>query len=361
VPATLGGGTLATVDVKRAASGQSSATQRLGGALVGGAGDAIKTVGSVSSAIPGIKDTGTPRETQQTGEWMKNAGSNIQKDVDRKLSNEKGQQPAVRTKLPVYNSYLFDLNNNEYINEAQVLGKKGKKWISITTDASGKKTETEVSPTPQAIQRYNTFLQKPKPEPQRGSTNAQGKFYTGSKYEYQSAETARKHRLLPDEALGVPDKPAQPKQDISPAPPASTKTAPTKPSPPKSAIERSAQGYAVGTTKGGTKYEIRTPTRAEMDASRKAGGGEAGVKAAVAAGQPTTGPAPTQAQMSDAGAAAKAAAAASKVKKESYDAYDLVLEYLLSQGHAETIAEAHYVMMEMDAEMIGDIVESYIR
>jgi hypothetical protein len=143
--------------------------------------------------------------------------------------------------------------------------------------------------------------------------------------------------------------------------PAATSTAPTKPSPPKSAIERSAQGYAVGTTKGGTKYEIRTPTRAEMDASRKAGGGEAGVKAAVSAGQPTTGPAPTQAQMSDAGAAAKAAAAASKVKKESYDAYDLVLEYILSQGHAETIAEAHYVMMEMDAEMIGDIVESYIR
>lgn len=40
-----------------------------------------------------------------------------------------------------------------------------------------------------------------------------------------------------------------------------------------------------------------------------------------------------------------------------YDAYDLVLEYLLSQGHAETVEEAHYVMMEMDAEMIGSIVE----
>ena len=40
-----------------------------------------------------------------------------------------------------------------------------------------------------------------------------------------------------------------------------------------------------------------------------------------------------------------------------YDAYDLVLEYLLSQGHAETVAEAQYLMTEMDAEMIGDIVE----
>jgi hypothetical protein len=41
-----------------------------------------------------------------------------------------------------------------------------------------------------------------------------------------------------------------------------------------------------------------------------------------------------------------------------YDAYDVVLEYLLSQGHAETVEEAHYVMMEMDAETIGSIVEA---
>jgi hypothetical protein len=40
-----------------------------------------------------------------------------------------------------------------------------------------------------------------------------------------------------------------------------------------------------------------------------------------------------------------------------YDAYDLVLEYLLSEGHVETVEEAHYVMMEMDAEMVQDIVE----
>ena len=49
--------------------------------------------------------------------------------------------------------------------------------------------------------------------------------------------------------------------------------------------------------------------------------------------------------------------ASSKLKKEEYDAYDLVLEYLLSQGHAGTLEEANYVMLEMDAEMIGDIVE----
>lgn len=42
-----------------------------------------------------------------------------------------------------------------------------------------------------------------------------------------------------------------------------------------------------------------------------------------------------------------------KVKKE---AYDIVLDYLLSEGHAETLSEAHYVMMQMDAEYIQNIV-----
>ena len=45
---------------------------------------------------------------------------------------------------------------------------------------------------------------------------------------------------------------------------------------------------------------------------------------------------------------------------EGYDAYDLVLEYLLSQGHTDTIEEAHYVMMEMDEEIIGNIIDHYI-
>jgi len=41
-----------------------------------------------------------------------------------------------------------------------------------------------------------------------------------------------------------------------------------------------------------------------------------------------------------------------------YDAYDLVLEYLLSSEQAATIEEANYVMTEMDAETIQGIVEA---
>ena len=42
------------------------------------------------------------------------------------------------------------------------------------------------------------------------------------------------------------------------------------------------------------------------------------------------------------------------------DAYDLVLEYLFDNGHVDTVDEAHYVMMELDAEVIQDIVEEVL-
>ena len=48
---------------------------------------------------------------------------------------------------------------------------------------------------------------------------------------------------------------------------------------------------------------------------------------------------------------------AAMIAKEEYTPYDIVLEYLLSTEQAATIEEANYVMTEMDAETIQDIVE----
>ena len=39
------------------------------------------------------------------------------------------------------------------------------------------------------------------------------------------------------------------------------------------------------------------------------------------------------------------------------EAYDVVLDYLLSEGHADTVEEAHYVMMQLDSEYVQSIVE----
>ena len=38
------------------------------------------------------------------------------------------------------------------------------------------------------------------------------------------------------------------------------------------------------------------------------------------------------------------------------EAYDLVLDYVLSEGHADTVEEAHYVMTQMDEETIKAII-----
>ena len=39
------------------------------------------------------------------------------------------------------------------------------------------------------------------------------------------------------------------------------------------------------------------------------------------------------------------------------EAYDLVLDYVLSEGHADSVEEAHYVMMQMDEETIQTIIK----
>jgi hypothetical protein len=153
------------------------------------------------------------------------------------------------------------------------------------------------------------------------------------------ASAARTTPAATPTAKVAPTKPAAAPASAARTTPAATptaKVAPTKPAAPAKP--------AMGTTAGGTKFERRAATGEELRAAQAAraaakasgntkGAEEAAVKAGVAAGKSTL--------------------------KQSfeYDAYDLVLEYLLSQGHAETVAEAQYLMTEMDAEMIGDIVE----
>lgn len=132
--------------------------------------------------------------------------------------------------------------------------------------------------------------------------------------------------------------------------------------------ELEGKKFPTGKTKGGTEYEVRTPTRAEMEASKKAGGGEAGVKAAVERSNKPMGGAEGPGKIDTKSVEAdlkaqqerdkKRAEAAASTKKESYDAFDLVLEYLFETDQVETLTEATYVMMEMDSEAIQAIVES---
>ena len=126
-------------------------------------------------------------------------------------------------------------------------------------------------------------------------------------------------------------------------------------------------------TSTGTSYERRTPTSAEMAAAKKAGGGEAGIKAAVdiaksnqvAASSPTPLLKPEEPKKRESlvSQAKELKATRERIEKEGIkpikmESYDIVLEYLFSQGHVETLDEALYVMMQMDAECIHSIVEN---
>ena len=191
------------------------------------------------------------------------------------------------------------------------------------------------------------------PEPQRGSTNAQGKFYTGKQYGYQSWQTASAKRLLPSEVLGseppkaraatqptasrqaIPATTAQPQRlPVQPAPAATTQrpTQTQRPAEPK--VSPTTPAQTGDRTKDLTTWALsnksmidKVGTKAQREILTKAQAGE-------------TMPSPRPLKAS-----------------YEYDAYDLVLEYLLSQGHTDTVEEANYVMMEMDAETIGSIIE----
>ena len=85
---------------------------------------------------------------------------------------------------------------------------------------------------------------------------------------------------------------------------------------------------------------------------------------------PTQGPSTAQIDTKDVDAAIKAEQERQKKRleqqkntsmtaKESYEPYDVILNYLLSEGHADTLDEANYIMLEMDEKAIGTIIEEY--
>jgi hypothetical protein len=153
-------------------------------------------------------------------------------------------------------------------------------------------------------------------------------------------------------------------------------------------------------TAGGTEYEVRTPTRAEMEASRKAGGGEAGVKAAVERSSKLMGgpegsgeikPDPTlkpitksfsQTSTPEAPKPASAPAAPTprpvgksemiaaniaraRVPKPStvssgFDLFDVVMGHLLDEGYADTNEAAIAIMANMSEEWRESIVEAEV-
>ena len=290
---------------------------------------------------------------------------------------------------------------------APITGSAGKEWMQKSKDGKwypitdlelakkskqrweDQKRDRQIDADVKAGKRVNPTEYNPSGDPRLANTNVPGR-------EKALAHWTRSSNIEPASTTQPP---------ASTTPPASK----TRPAPkPLETRMSSVTGKRefVGTTAGGTKFERRAATGAELraaQAARKAalvskpedkeGAEKSAVKAGVETSKPASKPAvtsrPSGFGVPTAPLAAKLSAATSTApptptavpkasppppKKETdskpvrlpvvsykdsyeYDAYDLVLEYLLSQGHAGTLEEANYVMLEMDAEMIGDIVE----
>lgn len=117
----------------------------------------------------------------------------------------------------------------------------------------------------------------------------------------------------------------------------------------------------IGKTPGGTEYERRAATLPELEAAqakRAAGGSEEeAIKAGVDAGKETF-----YADKKELEPITSFTKSSNPEKKKpstesTNEAYDLVLEYLISTNQVDTVEEAHYVMMQLDSENIGTIVE----
>lgn len=225
---------------------------------------------------------------------------------------------------------------------------------------------------------------------QKAGSQALFKAGGGSAAMTQKGQT--RAQVMAQGSKNVAPKPAAPEVKATntiAAKPSQPPVAPAKPKTPSTPAGKPATGML-----GKTSYEVRTPNRAEFKASQEYrqqnpnAKPEDVLKAAQAAGKAQKSvdadiakfnkpeelnkPAPAgtalRAQQDEQERKRKAAeqgkATAAQTKPQpvnasyEYDAYDLVLEYLFSEGHVDTVDEAHYVMLEMDSNTIQDIVEA---
>jgi hypothetical protein len=309
----------------------------------------------------------------------------IGKDAERVLSGGGGKpqsKPPVAKQSPP---------QTPKPTQSQDLGKRLGQWLVPPPEKSADPEVRSGRRTPSGIPNEKPALAKPRSTVQRDSkgaiivnhfesdsdslvteapaqvapiTGAQGKaWYQKSKsgnyvpitdpsLAKQASERWKDERAKPAAAKLPAVKPAvaptpTPTPRLAPAPAPRAQARPSAPAPkPLETRMSSVTGKKefVGTTSSGEKFERRAATRAELEAARKAREDalEAGKikkeaeKAAVSAG----------------------ISAPKTQKEERMDAFDLVLEYLLSEGHTDTLEEALYVMMEMDPETIQSICEA---
>ena len=223
---------------------------------------------------------------------------------------------------------------------------------------------------------------KPKPMPPVSITNRQGETQLvtpGRGYPFTKPDGTRGYIVYddkggaqftayPTQSLKPQPKTPEPKTPEPKTPEPKTPEPRPRPVPVKSTRQQELDKInADKTLTPERKWEIANPGLAAARREREAIRGTSETDNPLMTGLRSAMPSPSTALDPK---AFKADLAKSKIKPSAYsslldnprrmkftDSYDLVLDYLLSEGHADTVDEAHYVMMQLDSEYIRSIVE----
>jgi hypothetical protein len=323
--ATVAGVSALDIGGKSADPSKPSALSAVGSLGPGAVGTALQGAGN----IPGIKGTSLGTGARGTGTTLRQVGREMRDQT--KTTTSTPSQPERRRLLPGLEKNSYDLPIENIITE-------GPDWNS--------------APKPKGVAVLTLGGERKVFIPGQG---------------WQFPKTARRWARAQGyenwDKIPNPSQPAKPpaaKPPAAPVAPAPRQAAPVAPAPRQAApvaepkVSPSKPAQTGDRTKDLTTWATTPRNRNMINAvgtpQQKA------ILSAADKGTAMPAPRPISKDIED----IKKMQTASRARQGVKEAYDLVLEYLLSQGHVETVEEANYVMMIMDAETIGSIVEGAV-
>jgi len=371
--ATVAGVSALDIGGKVADPSKPSALSAVGSVGPGAAGTVLQGAGN----IPGIKGTSLGTGARGTGTTLRQVGREMRDQT--KTTTSTPSQPERRRLLPGLEKNSYDLPIENIITEGPDWNSAPKpKGVAALTLGS----ETKVFIPGQGwqfpktarrwarAQGYTNWNKIPnpsqpakpaKPAPDQGQGSRRSGESNKDFAARQSAElqkdypTTSTQTQTPAATTQPPAATTQPQRlPVQPAPATSVPTqSPTQTQPPAAPpkVSPSKPAQTGDRTKDLTTWAT-TPRNRNMintvgTPQQKA------ILSAADKGTAMPAPRPISKDIED----IKKMQTASRARQGVKEAYDLVLEYLLSQRHVETVEEANYVMMVMDAETIGSIVE----
>jgi hypothetical protein len=296
-------------------------------------------VGAGIAGLAGAADQGlmggvVGKSARDFTNWTRQAGPAYDKFMNRGKGTtppkpQRGTPPEIKEKVDPIEIYNRQGNLQKVTPGKGYPITKGGKRGYVVYDTSGKPkfTEYPTQPTPAA--------QSPAPKP---PTDPGAKQPGESLKDYAIRTEREASKTQPPATPAAQPPAAQPPAAQPPAPrqqapaPAQTQRPPApKPQAPAQTGDRTKDLTTWALANKGMIDKVGTKSQREI------------LKAAQTGGSMPA-PRPLKASLKD---------------SYDYDAFDFVLEYLLSEGHTDTLEEALYVMMEMDPETIQSICEGY--